>query len=238
MDAAPDSDAWHARLMSLETEIGKDLPDEPEAIRRVSQSIRKGFAGLRTPGRPVGRFLLVGPKKPAYKLAVGLARVMFDDEQRLLVLDLADYSEKHQVSDLFGHNGGLVCDYIDGSLTEPLRWQPATVVLLENLEQAHTAVWQALLDAFENGLLTDGAGRAVPLQQAIFLLTTRVGYSEQTLRQPLTIEVGGRPVYSRLPEESKTAIESVFWADMLRGAFIDDLIMIGWGNPQVVRRDG
>jgi ATP-dependent Clp protease ATP-binding subunit ClpA len=216
--------------MSLESEIGKDIPDESEAVSRVAQTIRKGYAGLRTPGRPVGRFLLIGPNEPGYKLAVALARGMFDDEQRLVVLDLEDYAEKHQVLDLRGHNGGLVRDYVDGALTEPIRWRPATVVLLENLERAHYDVWSMLLGAFDEGQLVDGCGRTVSLQQAIFLLTTQVGYSEKIPRPPLTIEVGGRPKYRRLPEGTRTAIEGTFRPEMLRGTFIDDLIMIGWGD--------
>jgi ATP-dependent Clp protease ATP-binding subunit ClpA len=233
MSEATDDPARIAFLLGLEAELGKDLPNEPEVVSRVAKAIRKHCAGLCQPHDPLGRYLLIGPVEPARRLATALARVMLGNERQVLWLDMAEYSEKHQVSRLYGHNGGLVCDYFEGTLTEPLRREPKTVVLLENIEHAHRDAREFLIDAFLGGRFVDYVAGAISIRQAIFLLTTLVGYSEAVPRPDLIVENEGRRFHRRIPDETRSAMQCQFPPEMLRGTFIDELLMIGWRDNRV-----
>ncbi len=111
-----------SQLMEMETILDKDLPDNKEAVRAVAQAIRRELALWRDSPRPLGRFLVAGPISQATKLAAGLSHHFFgDDCNAVIQLDMQNYAEKHQIPRLIGHNGGVVCAYVEGELTEPVR---------------------------------------------------------------------------------------------------------------------
>ncbi len=195
-------------LLNLETELERDLPDEKDALREVACAIRKHVAGICRESSPLGRFLLVGPNDKARIFAASLARVLFGDAERVLRLEMAAYVERHQVTRLIGHNGGMVCAYFEGTLTEPILREPLSVVLLEGIEHLHVEGTTLLVRAMEEGTLFDGMGRSVSFKNSIFILTTAIGYT-----------AGGIDV-----NRVNQALRDNFRPEMLRGTFIDDIL--------------
>jgi ATP-dependent Clp protease ATP-binding subunit ClpC len=230
------AEAWYLRLPSLESELGRDLPDAPEVVSEVAKVIRKRCAGLCERGAPLGRFLFVGPIELARRLATGLARALFGDERRVLQLDMGAYADKHNVTRLIGHDGGLACAYVEGDLTEPLLRQPQRVVLMEEVEKANSDVRLLLMGAFADGQLVDWIGRTVSLEDTVFVLTTMVGYEDQGLQPDVVVEADGRRAETRTLEETRAAIERAFPAEILRGTFIDGILVIRW-NDHVSARE-
>jgi ATP-dependent Clp protease ATP-binding subunit ClpA len=202
---------WESRLLNLESELSKTVPAEEYVITRIARAIRKNQAGLCTPGVPIARFLFIGPTEPAWALTTSLARFFYGDEHGTLRLSMRDYSKRHNVLRLIGFNGGR-------ELSGPLLCSPRTSVLLDELELAHFDAWTILIDAMENGYLIDGPGHTVSLSEAIFVMTTRVGYAER-----LTHDDTRR---HRFSNASRLALEGIFRADMLRGTFIDEILML------------
>jgi ATP-dependent Clp protease ATP-binding subunit ClpA len=205
-------------LLEMEAELGKDLPNQQEAIRRMAQSIRRKAAFCGELPSPLGRCLLVGRNETTRLLATSLARFLFGDANAVLRLDMEAYAEKHQISGLIGHSGGLVCAYFEGELTEPLLRCPQTVVLLEGIDKAHPDVWQILGPILTEGRLIEGLGRTVSLKNSIFLLTTLVGFAEASVNAD-----GGRPGDDFLLE-TRAALERTFAAEWLR--CVGDVVLL------------
>jgi ATP-dependent Clp protease ATP-binding subunit ClpA len=208
----------------MEAELGKDLPDQPEAVRRVAQAIRRKLALSPSMPRPLGRFLLVGPSDEARRLATSLARFLFGDEAAIRWLDMKDYAEKYQISGLVGHPGGLVCAYFEGELTEPVWRNPRTVVVLDGIERAHGDVWQFLIPMLEQGQLLDMMGRAVSFKNAIIIMTTMVGYAEGVARPDYVLRADGPRSCGDFPLGSKGALERVVRAEVLHA--VDEIILL------------
>jgi ATP-dependent Clp protease ATP-binding subunit ClpB len=204
------------RFLALETELARDLPDEPEVLVRVGKGIRRQLAFRAGLPMPLGRFLLVGPNSKALKLAAGLARFLFEDEKAVLWLDMEDYAEKHTISGLVGHPGGLVCAYFEGELTDPIWRRPQTVVVLDAIDRAHSEVWKVLGPVLSEGSLVDGLGRTVSFKDAIFILTTTVGYEEGAGRPDYVIQSDGTRCPEGRLDRCKAAVECVFAPEILR----------------------
>ncbi len=167
-----------ARLLQLETEIAKRLVGQKDAVRSVSESVRRSRAGLSDPGRPTGVFLFLGPTGVGKtELAKALANHLFDDERALVRIDMSEYGEKFSVSRLIGSPPGYVGYEQGGQLTEIVRRRPYSVVLLDEIEKANSEVFDLLLQVFDDGRLTDGQGRTVDFRNTIFVLTSNLGSS-------------------------------------------------------------
>jgi ATP-dependent Clp protease ATP-binding subunit ClpA len=174
---------------------------------------------------PLGRFLIIGPNEKARKLGSGLARFLFGDEQKVLHLDMRDYAEKHQVLRLIGHNGGLVCDWVDGDFSEPIRRQPQLVVLMDGIDKVHRIARDMLIESFQERTMLDGMGRLVSFRQAVFILTTMIGYAEASVRPDCVTGADESESRGYCPQETKEAVCWHFPPDMLRGTFIDDILL-------------
>ncbi|MGH7131463.1 MAG: ATP-dependent Clp protease ATP-binding subunit [Phycisphaerales bacterium] len=164
------------RLMDLEKELHKKVVSQDEAIKTVSKAIRRARAGLKDPRRPMGSFIFCGPSGVGKTLvAKAIAEFMFGDEEALVVLDMSEYMEKHNVSRLVGAPPGYVGYEEGGQLTERVRRRPYSVILLDEVEKAHPDVFNMLLQIMEEGRLTDSFGRNVDFRNTILIMTSNIG---------------------------------------------------------------
>jgi ATP-dependent Clp protease ATP-binding subunit ClpB len=164
------------KLLSLERELAKRLVGQEDAVRAVSDAVRRSRAGVSDPNRPTGSFLFLGPTGVGKtELAKALADYLFDDEKALIRVDMSEYGEKFSVSRLIGAPPGYVGFEQGGQLTEAVRRRPYSVVLLDEVEKAHPEVFDLLLQVFDDGRLTDGQGRTVDFRNTIFILTSNLG---------------------------------------------------------------
>ncbi|WP_424861449.1 ATP-dependent chaperone ClpB [Streptomyces sp. MMS24-I29] len=173
------------KLLRMEDELGKRLIGQTEAVRAVSDAVRRTRAGIADPDRPTGSFLFLGPTGVGKtELAKALADFLFDDERAMVRIDMSEYSEKHSVARLVGAPPGYVGYEEGGQLTEAIRRRPYSVVLLDEVEKAHPEVFDILLQVLDDGRLTDGQGRTVDFRNTILILTSNLG--SQFLVDPLT----------------------------------------------------
>ena len=165
-----------SRLLKMEEELHKRVIGQNEAINSVSRAIRRTRAGLKDPKRPGGSFIFAGPTGVGKtELARALAEFLFADEDALITLDMSEYSEKHTVSRLFGAPPGYVGYDEGGQLTEKVRRRPFSVVLFDEVEKAHSDLFNSLLQILEDGRLTDSHGRVVDFKNTVIIMTTNLG---------------------------------------------------------------
>ncbi|MCD4524185.1 ATP-dependent chaperone ClpB [Nocardioides sp. cx-173] len=165
-----------AKLLEMESVVGQRLIGQHEAVRSVSDAVRRARAGIADPNRPTGSFLFLGPTGTGKtELAKALADFLFDDERAIVRIDMSEYSEKHSVSRLVGAPPGYVGYDEGGQLTEAVRRRPYSVVLLDEVEKAHPEVFDILLQVLDDGRLTDGQGRTVDFRNTILILTSNLG---------------------------------------------------------------
>ena len=164
------------KLLGLEKQLAKRLVGQEDAVRAVSDAVRRSRAGISDPNRPTGSFLFLGPTGVGKtELAKALGDYLFDDEKALIRIDMSEYGEKFSVSRLIGAPPGYVGYEQGGQLTEAVRRRPYSVVLLDEVEKAHPEVFDLLLQVFDDGRLTDGQGRTVDFRNTIFILTSNLG---------------------------------------------------------------
>ncbi len=165
-----------AKLQRMEEELRKRVIGQDEAIKRVSDVIRRSRAGIGDPNRPSGSFIFLGPTGVGKtELTKALASFMFNDESALIRVDMSEYMEKHSVSKLIGSPPGYVGYEEAGQLTESIRHRPFSVILFDEIEKAHPDVFDMLLQMIDEGRLTDGKGRVVNFKNAIIILTSNIG---------------------------------------------------------------
>jgi ATP-dependent Clp protease ATP-binding subunit ClpB len=165
-----------AKLLRMEEVIGERLVGQRDAVRAVSDAVRRSRAGISDPNRPTGSFLFLGPTGTGKtELAKALADFLFDDERAIVRIDMSEYSEKHSVARLVGAPPGYVGYDEGGQLTEAVRRRPYSVVLLDEVEKAHPEVFDILLQVLDDGRLTDGQGRTVDFRNTLLILTSNLG---------------------------------------------------------------
>ncbi len=164
------------KLLRLEEHLHLRVVGQDEAVRAVSNAIRRARAGLQDPNRPLGSFIFLGPTGVGKtELARALAEFLFDDEQAMIRLDMSEYMEKHTVSRMIGAPPGYVGYEEGGQLTEAVRRRPYSVVLLDEIEKAHADVFNVLLQILDDGRLTDGQGRVVDFKNTVVIMTSNIG---------------------------------------------------------------
>jgi ATP-dependent Clp protease ATP-binding subunit ClpB len=164
------------KLLRMEDGLAARVVGQPDAVRAVSDAVRRARSGVADPDRPTGSFLFLGPTGVGKtELAKALAEFLFDDERAMVRVDMSEYSEKHSVARLVGAPPGYVGYEAGGQLTEAVRRRPYTVVLLDEVEKAHPDVFDVLLQVLDDGRLTDGQGRTVDFRNTILILTSNLG---------------------------------------------------------------
>jgi ATP-dependent Clp protease ATP-binding subunit ClpB len=203
------------KLVRLEAELGKRLIGQKEAVKAVSDAVRRSRAGISDPNRPTGSFLFLGPTGVGKtELAKALAEFLFDDEHAMVRIDMSEYGEKHSVSRLVGAPPGYVGYEQGGQLTEAVRRRPYSVVLLDEVEKAHPEVFDVLLQVMDDGRLTDGQGRTVDFRNVILILTSNLG-SPILIDPTLTIE--------QKREQVQVLLRQAFRPEFLNR--LDDIVM-------------
>ena len=164
------------KLLRLEDEIHKRLIGQDEAVRAVSDAVRRSRAGLQDAGRPIGSFIFLGPTGVGKtELAKALAEVLFDDEKAITRIDMSEYQERHNVSRLVGAPPGYVGYDEGGQLTEAVRRKPYSIILLDEIEKAHPDTFNILLQVLDDGRLTDNRGRVANFKNTLIIMTSNMG---------------------------------------------------------------
>nr|WP_315565594.1 ATP-dependent chaperone ClpB [Arachnia propionica] len=203
------------KLLHMEERLGERLIGQREAVKAVSDAVRRSRAGISDPNRPTGSFLFLGPTGVGKtELAKSLADFLFDDETAMVRIDMSEYSEKHSVARLVGAPPGYVGYEEGGQLTEAVRRRPYSVILLDEVEKAHPDLFNILLQVLDDGRLTDGQGRTVDFRNTILILTSNLG--SQYLADPLLSDGEKR-------EQVMGVVRSAFRPEFLNR--LDDIVM-------------
>ena len=168
------------KLIHMEERLHRRVIGQSEAVEAVSNALRRARSGLQDPDRPIGSFVFLGPTGVGKtELARALAEFMFDDERAMIRIDMSEYQERHTVSRLVGAPPGYVGYDEGGQLTEAVRRRPYSVVLLDEIEKAHSEVFDVLLQVLDDGRLTDGQGRTVDFRNMVLIMTSNIRSAEQ-----------------------------------------------------------
>ena len=203
-------------LSTLEKELGRTLLGQDRAVEAVTKAIRRGRLGLKDPRRPVGCFLLLGPSGVGKtQLCRSLASALFGSQEALLRFDMSEYMEAHSVSRLIGSPPGYVGHEEGGQLTERVRKNPWSVVLLDELEKAHRDVWSILLQVMEEGVLTDAQGRRTDFRNTVLVMTSNLGARRFGKSQSLGFHAGGQAEREELERAVLADARSTFAPEFL-----------------------
>ena len=174
-----------AKLLKMEERLKLRVVGQDEAIKAVSDAVRRARAGIQDPNKPIGSFIFLGPTGVGKtELARALAEFLFDDEAAMIRIDMSEYQERHTVSRLIGAPPGYVGYEEGGQLTEAIRRRPYAVILFDEVEKAHAEVFNVLLQLLDDGRLTDGHGRTVDFRNTVVIMTSNIG--SQHIQEMLT----------------------------------------------------
>ena len=223
------------RLVHLEETLKRRVVGQDEAVSAIARAIRRGRVGLKEPNRPIGSFLLLGPTGVGKtELCRALAEALFGQEDAMIRLDMSEYAEGHAASRLVGSPPGYVGHEDGGQLTEKVRQRPYSVVLFDEMEKAHSEVWNLLLQILEDGSLTDSHGRRADFKNTVVVMTSNVGAQQITRSAPLGFsgaEDGEADRQGRIRRSVKDELRRTFRPEFL--GRIDDTIVF----RQLARED-
>jgi ATP-dependent Clp protease ATP-binding subunit ClpC len=212
------------KLLHMEDELHKRVIGQEDAIKAVSQAIRRTRAGLKDPKRPSGSFVFLGPSGVGKtELAKTLAEFLFGDEDALIALDMSEYMEKHTVSRLVGSPPGYVGYDEGGQLTEAVRRRPFSVVLFDEVEKAHPDVFNTLLQILEEGRLTDAQGRTVDFRNTVLIMTSNLGTADLRKANLGFAKADEAVSYERMKAKVQDALKAHFKPEFLNR--IDETIV-------------
>ena len=228
------------KLIRMEERLHERLIDQEEAVKAVSEAIRRSRAGLKDPKRPIGSFLFLGPTGVGKtELARTLAWFLFGDENAMVRLDMSEYQEKHTVARLIGAPPGYVGFEEGGQLTEAVRRRPYRIILLDEIEKAHPEVFNTLLQVMDDGRLTDGHGRTVDFKNCVVIMTSNAGV-ELIKREsaigfvtPKNKAKAQREGYEAMKEKVLAEVRKIFRPEFLNR--LDDIIVFHELTAQQIR---
>jgi ATP-dependent Clp protease ATP-binding subunit ClpB len=216
------------KLLRMEQEIGKRVVGQEEAVRTVSDAIRRSRAGLADPNRPNGSFLFLGPTGVGKtELTKALAEFLFDTEEALVRIDMSEFMEKHSVARMIGAPPGYVGYEEGGHLTEAVRRRPYSVILLDEIEKAHPDVFNVLLQVLDDGRLTDGQGRTVDFRNTVVIMTSNLG--SQVIQ-----EMAGEENYDQMKKAVLEIVGRHFRPEFINR--IDDIVVFHPLGREHIRR--
>jgi ATP-dependent Clp protease ATP-binding subunit ClpC len=213
------------RLLHMEEELHRTVVSQDDAIVAIAKSVRRTRSGLKNPRRPMGCFMFLGPTGVGKThLAKQLAHFMFGDEDALIQVDMSEYMEKHNASRLVGAPPGYVGYEEGGQLTEKVRRRPYSVVLLDEVEKAHSDIFNMLLQIMEEGRLTDSFGRNIDFRNVILIMTSNIGASAIKDKSSLGFRVSSTETdHEKMREQLQGEVEKFFRPEFLNR--LDDVIV-------------
>jgi ATP-dependent Clp protease ATP-binding subunit ClpB len=227
-----------SKLARMEQELEKRVVGQEDAVRKISDAVRRSRAGISDPNRPIGSFIFLGPTGVGKtELTKALSQFMFDTDQSLIRVDMSEYMEKHAVSKIIGAPPGYVGHEEGGSLTETVRHRPYAVILFDEIEKAHPEVFNILLQVLDNGRLTDAKGRTVNFKNTIIVMTSNIGaeYIDKMERIGFSIERDNEVrEYELAKEKVEEALKDYFRPEFLNR--IDEIIMFDILKPEVIEK--
>lgn len=223
------------KLLHMEERLGRRVIGQPEAIKSVSDAVKRARVGLQEESRPLGSFIFIGSTGVGKtELAKGLAEFLFDDDDAIIRLDMSEYMEKHSVSRLIGAPPGYVGYEEGGQLTEAVRRKPYSVILMDEIEKAHNDVFNVLLQALDDGRMTDGQGRVVNFRNTIFIMTSNLGSSIIVEKSAQLTSENEPEIYKEISAEVQKLLQSTFKPEFLNR--IDDIVVFHPLTPESVRK--
>lgn len=214
------------RLLHMEQRLHDRIIGQDQAIKVISEAVRRSRAGLKDPKRPIGSFIFLGPTGVGKtELAKSLAHLLFDHEENMVRIDMSEYMEKHTISRLIGAPPGYVGYDEGGQLTEAVRRRPFRVILFDEIEKAHPDVFNVLLQILEDGRLTDGQGRTVDFRNTLVIMTSNLGTSEVGKSQVMGFKLEGESVKEseKLRISIENALKNTFRPELLNR--IDEIVI-------------
>ena len=225
------------RLAQLEKELHKRVIGQEEAVRAVSQAVKRGRVGLKDPNRPIGSFLFLGPTGVGKtELSKALAQAVFGSEQAMIRVDMSEYMEKHSVSKLIGSPPGYVGYDEGGQLSEKVRRNPYSVILFDEIEKAHPDVFNILLQVMDDGHITDAHGRKVDFKQTIIIMTSNAG--AQAIVEPKQLgfisQKDEKKDYEKMKSGVMEEVRRLFKPEFLNR--IDEIMVFHTLNKEEIRK--
>jgi ATP-dependent Clp protease ATP-binding subunit ClpC len=212
------------RLLNLENILHKKVIGQQEAIEAVSKAVRRARVGLKSPNRPVGSFIFLGPTGVGKtELSKALSEALFGDEESIIRVDMSEYMEKHSISKMIGSPPGYVGFDDGGQLTEKIRRKPYSVILFDEIEKAHPDVFNLLLQLLDEGRMTDSKGRTVDFKNTVIIMTSNVGARSIKKQTTLGFVAGGENEYENMRDKVKTELKKRFRPEFLNR--IDEIIV-------------
>lgn len=224
------------KLLRLEETLHKNVVGQDEAVKAVSRAIRRARAGLKSPDRPIGSFIFLGPTGVGKtELSKSLAKAMFGEESAMIRIDMSEYMEKHAVSKMIGSPPGYVGFEEGGQLTEAVRRKPYSVLLFDEIEKAHPDVFNILLQILDDGRLTDSQGRTVDFKNTIIIMTSNVG-SETIKNKTMGFGAGenGEKEYEDIKKRMIDSLKKSFRPEFINR--IDDTIVFHKLTQEDIRK--
>ena len=224
-----------AKLEKMEDELRHRVIGQDEAIKRVSDVIRRSRAGISDPNRPIGSFIFLGPSGVGKtELTKALAQFMFNDDRALIRVDMSEYMERHSVSKLIGSPPGYVGYDESGQLTEAVRHRPYAVVLFDEIEKAHPEVFNMLLQVIDEGRLTDGKGRVVNFKNTIIILTSNIGSQFVEKMESIGFSNNSdKEDYSNMKDKVMEAMKDHFRPEFINR--LDEIIIFDILSPEAIK---
>jgi ATP-dependent Clp protease ATP-binding subunit ClpC len=212
------------KLLRIETELHKRVVSQRPAISALARAIRRSRAGLKNPHRPVGSFLFLGPTGVGKtEVARSLAQFLFGSERSLIRFDMSEFMEKHSVSKLIGSPPGYVGHEEGGQLTERVKRSPYAVLLFDEIEKAHTDIYNILLQVFEDGILTDALGNTVDFKNSIIIMTSNIGARFIQKKGAMGFQGSADVSHSKMEEMVMTAVRQTFNPEFINR--LDEIIV-------------
>jgi ATP-dependent Clp protease ATP-binding subunit ClpB len=225
------------KLVRMEEDLKKRIIGQDEAVRKISDTIKRSRAGISDPNRPIGSFIFLGPTGVGKtELTKALAEFLFDDDKSLIRVDMSEFMERHSTSKLIGSPPGYIGYEEGGSLTETVRHRPYSVVLFDEIEKAHPEVFNLLLQVLDNGRLTDSKGRVVNFKNTVIIMTSNIGaqFIDKMEQIGFATSNGGREEYNLVKEKVLISLKDHFRPEFLNR--LDDVVVFDILTQEAIRK--
>lgn len=226
-----------AKLGRMEDELHRRVIGQEEAVRKISDTIKRSRAGISDPHKPIGSFLFLGPTGVGKtELTRALAEFLFDDDKALIRVDMSEYMEKHAVSKIIGAPPGYVGFEEGGNITELVRHRPYSVVLFDEIEKAHPEVFNILLQVLDNGRLTDAKGRVVNFKNTVIILTSNIGaqYIDRMQKIGFAMSASDQENYEDAKKKVVDSLKEYFRPEFLNR--LDDILIFDILSAENIRK--